>query len=207
MKTFQYSPIRTAQSNAWLFVSVILLAMLLASFKLSAQTSYQSIPAVSNVKVLGSSNLHDWTMSDEHITSGAAFTFQDGKLNDVTALNFSMKVKELKSSEDLLNSRAYKAMNADQYPAITFKMTAASATPLANGHYTIKASGKLQIGAVTKDVVLYANAVQNADKTISCSGSEKLKMSDYGIAPPSFMFGALKVVDDVTIQFNLKFKN
>jgi polyisoprenoid-binding protein YceI len=65
----------------------------------------------------------------------------------------------------------------------------------------------MQISGVTKDIVLYADAVQNSDQTVSCTGTAKLKMSDYGISPPTFMLGALKVKDDVTINYNLKFKN
>ncbi|MBU0697461.1 MAG: YceI family protein [Bacteroidetes bacterium] len=207
MKTLQYPTISSSQIKRGLFV-IIFFALVLITLNLSAQTtSYQSIPATSSVKVSGSSNLHDWTMENNHLSAGVAFTFKDGKLNDMTALNLTLKVKELKSDEDLLNSRAYKAMDADKYSTINFKLSSASATPLSNGHYTIKAYGKLQIAGVTKDVILYADAVQNSDKTINCAGSEKLKMSDYGIKPPSFMFGALKVEDQVTINFNIKFKN
>jgi len=207
MKTLQYPTITSSHIKRGLFI-IIFFVLAFAVFNLSAQTtSYQSIPATSSVKVSGSSNLHDWTMGNTHLTAGVAFTFKDGKLNDVTALNLTLKVKELKGTEDLLNSRAYKAMNADKYPTINFKLSSASATPLSSGHYTIKAYGKLQIAGVAKDVIIYADAVQNSDKTISCTGSEKLKMSDYGISPPSFMFGALKVKDDVTISFNIKFKD
>lgn len=206
MKKVQYPSISSLWSK-WLSTPILTASLLLSTLQLSAQTSYQSIPTNSSITVQGSSNLHDWTMKDEIMNAGAAFIFKDGKLSDMTALNFSMKVSDLKSSEDLLNSRAYKAMNAEQYPSIVFKLTSATATPLANGHYTIKAIGKLQISGVTKDVVLYADAVQNSDKTISCTGSNKLKMSEYGIKPPTFMFGALKVTDEVTINFNLKFKN
>lgn len=207
MKTLQHPTIASSQIKRGLLVIIFFLLMLTV-FNLSAQTtSYQSIPANSSIKVSGSSNLHDWTMKNEILTAGAAFIFKDGKLIDMTALNFSMKVANLKGDEDLLNSRAHKAMNSDKYSTINFKLTSATATPLSNGHYTIKANGKLEISGTSKDVVLYADAVQNSDKTISCNGSEKLKMSEYGVKPPSFMFGALKVTDEVTINFNLKFKN
>jgi hypothetical protein len=190
------------------FAIIIFVLSGLSVFNLSAQTtSYQSIPSNSSIKVLGSSNIHDWTMKDNDLSAGAAFIFKDGKLSDMTALNFTMKVKNLKSDEELLNTRAYKALNAEKYSTINFKLSAATATPLANGHYTIKASGKMQISGVTKDIVLYADAVQNSDQTVSCTGTAKLKMSDYGISPPTFMLGALKVKDDVTINYNLKFKN
>jgi hypothetical protein len=49
-------------------------------------------------------------------------------------------------------------------------------------------------------------AVVNADNTITCSGSKKIQLTDYGIKPPTFMLGAMKVYNDLTIQFNLIYK-
>ncbi|OAQ40269.1 hypothetical protein A5893_04765 [Pedobacter psychrophilus] len=201
------NPIKTTLNIKKEIAVAFFFILAFTAFNLSAQTSYQSIPANSSIKVSGSSNLHDWTMKDEVLTAASAFIFKDGKLSDMTALSFSTKVVNLKSDEDLLNSRAYKALNTEKYSTINFKLTSATVTPLANGHFTIKAIGKLQISGATKDVVLYADAIQNSDKTISCNGSEKLKMSEYGVKPPTFMLGALKVTDEVTINYNLKFKN
>lgn len=207
MKTLQISTTTNFQISRLLLASIIFMVLSMAFSKLNAQTTFQAIPVASTIKVLGSSNLHDWTMIDERPTASAVFSLQDGKISDLTGLTFSMLVKELKSKEDLLNTRAYKAMEADKYTNISFKLTSATISPLPNNHFQIKAYGKLQICGVTKDVILIASAIQNADKSVSCGGTEKLKMSDYGIAPPSFMFGALKVVDEVSINFNLKFKN
>jgi len=32
---------------------------------------------------------------------------------------------------------------------------------------------------------------------------KKIKMSDYGIDPPSFMFGTVKTGDEMTVSFNV----
>lgn len=137
MKTVQY-PLQSISPIKKVLFAIFTLLMVLTVFKLGAQTtSYQSIPANSSIKVTGSSNLHDWTMKNEILNAGAAFIFKDGKLSDVTALNFSMKVANLKGDEDLLTSRAHKALNAAKYSTINFKLSSATATPLANGHYTI----------------------------------------------------------------------
>lgn len=187
---------------------ILTFLFMITGLSLNAQTiNYQSVPINSSIKVSGTSNIHDWTMKSEVLNANAAFNFRDGKLNDVTALNFSMKVANLKGKEDLLTTRAHKAMNAAKFTTIAFKLNSATATPLANGQYTIKAIGELEISGTTKVVTLYANALLNSDKSISCSGTHKLKMSEFGVAPPSFMLGALKVKDDVAITYNLKFKN
>ncbi len=63
------------------------------------------------------------------------------------------------------------------------------------------------IAGVTQTIAMTVNAVVNSDNTITCSGSETLKLTDYKIDPPSFMLGAMKVKNDLTIQFNLVYKN
>lgn len=185
---------------------ILYLSLAFSALNLSAQTnSYQS--ENSSIKVSGSSNLHDWVMKNDDPNASAVFTLKNGKLSDMNALTFSMKVQDLKSDENLLNSRAYKALDTETYSTINFKMSSSSINSISGGHYTIKVNGKLQIAGVTKNVVLYADAIQNSDKTISCTGAEKIKMRDYGVKPPSFMLGLLKVTDEVIIAYHFKFKN
>ena len=52
---------------------------------------------------------------------------------------------------------------------------------------------------------VYCNV--NKDSTISCSCSKKLRMSDYEVEPPSFMLGAMKTGDDITLDFLLIYTN
>ncbi len=106
-----------------------------------------------------------------------------------------------------MDNRTYKTLNADKYPKITFKLNSAVVTTLQKNKYLIKATGDLVIAGTSQTIVLDVTAVVNADKTISCTGSEKLKLTDYKIEPPSFMLGAMKVKNDLTIQFNLIYKN
>ena len=36
--------------------------------------------------------------------------------------------------------------------------------------------------------------------------SKKIKLTDYKIDPPSYLLGAMKVANELTIQYNLTFK-
>jgi hypothetical protein len=38
---------------------------------------------------------------------------------------------------------------------------------------------------------------------LSISGSQAIKMSDYGITPPTMMFGSIKVDDFVIVHYHL----
>jgi polyisoprenoid-binding protein YceI len=161
----------------------------------------------SDIKVTGTSNLHDWKMKAQSTSLNAKFDLKPGtnQLSDISALSFSMPVKGLKSDENLMDTRAYSTLKADKHDKITFNMSSAVVTPQANNQYLVKATGNLTISGVTKPVTLVANGVVNADKTITITGAQKIKMSEFGVKPPSFMLGALKVGDQVTVEYNLKF--
>ena len=44
------------------------------------------------------------------------------------------------------------------------------------------------------------------DSTITCTGTYNLTMTDYGVEPPSFMFGAMKTGDALTFEYNVVYK-
>ncbi len=183
----------------------IIAVIFLASFteNMQGQYPYKIVPS-SQIKVSGTSNLHDWTMLASSFTCEGNFTVKNGQLQDLSALSFALPVKNLKSKEELMNTRTYKALKADDHNKIIFKLTQASVIPQQK---IIKATGNLTIAGVTNQIAMQTAYVLNADESITCKGSKLIKMNDYGIKAPSFMMGALKTGNEVTIDIQLKFKN
>ena len=176
---------------------------------LKAQTTFKFFPGKdATIKVLGLSNVHDWTMTSSVMESQGDFKFdKDDQLHSLTSFSFSMDAKSLKSEHESMDNRTYKTMKADKYPKIIYKLNSAVITMLQKNKYLIKATGDLTIAGTTQTITMDITATVGADKTIYCTGSEKLKLTDYKIEPPSFMLGAMKVKNDLTIQFNLQYKN
>jgi polyisoprenoid-binding protein YceI len=181
-------------------IVTLILAVSLAAFtqNTQAQTAYKILPG-SQIKVNGTSNIHDWAMAATGFTCDAQITEQG---QDISALTFTLPVKNLKGKEDLLNTRAHKALKAEQHNKITFKLTSATTVPQQK---VVKATGQLIIAGVTKEIPVQVSYLENGDE-IMFTGSRKLKMSEFKVDPPSFMMGALKVADEVTIHLNLKLK-
>lgn len=186
------------------FLLAILVVFSISAFTPKAADPVYKIITSSSIKVLGTSNMHDWNMVADNFTCEGNFTVKNGVLQDVTSLQFSLPVINLKGKESLLNSRAYKVLNAEKFKTITFKLTNATVN---STQKVINATGNLTISGVTKVVSLKTNYVVNADQSITCRGSEVVKMSSHGVKAPSFMMGALKTGDAVTIDFVLKLKN
>lgn len=190
-------------------ITVIMAAIIILAIpqRLIAQAIYKLSPGNDvNIKVLGSSNVHDWTETATGLESQGDFKFDDGQLRSLHSFSFSVDAKSLKSDHESMDSRTYKAMKADQYPRITFKLNSASITTQQKNKYLIKATGDLTIAGAVQTITLDVNAVVNSDNSITCTGSKKIKLTDYKIDPPSFMLGAMKVTNDLTIQYTLTYK-
>ena len=107
------------------------------------------------MKLSGTSTLHNWVMNAQNTTGVAQFVFKGASettLSSIKSLTFSLIVTDLKSGEKALDKSAYKALKADQYKDIDYKLTSATIMPESEGKYLIKTIGKLTIADVTKDV-------------------------------------------------------
>lgn len=191
-----------------LFVLIIICAA--AGTKLHAQSVYKLQGSKDNVvKISGKSNVHDWTMIAQNPICEANFgtvSAESGVPKNLAALHFSVKAKSLKSESESMNNRTYKVIKADAYPDIDFKLREATVVPLQKNKFSVNATGTLTIAGVSKLVTIQVSGEVRADNIILCTGQEKIKLTDYGIQPPSFMLGAMKVGNELTISFVLNFK-
>ena len=186
------------------------LSFLLVSGVIAAKPAGDTIQAKfraqnGSVQIAGSSSLHDWRETSDKGTGEATFTITNDKISGVSGLSFSVAAKSLKSEHTMMDNNTYKALQADKNPNITFTAATANVTPVDASTYTIKATGKLTIAGNTRETDVVGTGRLNPDKSITVTGSKKFKMSDYGIKPPTAMFGTIKTGDDITISYNLKF--
>ena len=151
--------------------------------------------ANADVKVLGTSNVHDWSMEDKDVTCTAKFTYAAGKASMPEGLNgfgFTFPVHSLKSGKSGMDSKAYDAMKAKTSGNIVFAASSSTVTAGSGSHFSVKSNGSLTAACVVK-----------ADGSITCTGTDKLLMSDYQIKPPTYMLGALKTGNALTIDFTM----
>ena len=177
---------------------------------LPAKTIAGNAPGSANadIKVLGTSNLHAWSMEDKDVTCTARFTYAAGKTvpASLATFNFSFPVHSLTSGKSGMDSKAYDAMKAKTSSDITFTATASTITPGTGDAFQVKSDGNLTIAGVTKPVVLLAGCTVKTDGSVSCTGSNTLLMSDYQIKPPTYMLGALRTGNKLTIDFSMLVK-
>lgn len=178
---------------------------LVSTFAANAQNVRKNTAFI--VKVKGSSNLHDWVMEAKNGTIEANLNLASNVsyLAGIQSLSFNLPVKNLKSTEgNLMDTRAYDALKAEKHPNISFKLLSATPTSNSANKSVFKVTGELTISGTTKQIEMTANATKNADGSVIITGTQNLKMTQFGLKPPSFMFGALKVTDNLTIDYTVR---
>jgi len=191
------------------YIRNILPAMLLLfSPSLWAQSKYNYALAHDySLTIHGGSNLHDWTETVGKSDGIGAVYWNDNGSFDLNGLKLIIEANSITSTEgSVMNDKTYKALKTGKYPAITFMLTSPVKSVQSDGKkYQVEASGTLTIAGVTKPVVLHATVTADTHGKITFEGSQPIKMSDFGIDPPTALFGMLKVTNDITVQFKTSF--
>jgi YceI-like protein len=201
-------PVRPAYKFA--FYASVGAAIFLCAFSVVPFSNVTNAPgaASADVKVLGTSNLHSWSMEDKDVTCSARFTYEAGKAvpTALAVFTFSFPVHSLTSGKSGMDSKAYDAMKAKKGGDIAFAASASTIIPGVKDEFNVKSNGSLTIAGVTKPVVLTAACSVKTDGSVVCTGTHKLLMSDYGIKPPTYLMGTLRTGNKLSIDFTMVVK-
>ncbi len=180
--------------------------LLVLSTIAQAQTKFKQTPE-SAMKIDGTSNMHDWTMNAVNPTCDATFVLNENcDISALQALSFSMLVKSIKSDKTSMDKNTYNTLNADKYDKITYTMLTASPVKTSGKEFVITSTGNLTVSGVTQKIDLTTSCTKNSNGTYTCTGTKAIKMSDHKIDPPAFMFGAMKVGDEVNVTYTINLK-
>ena len=185
-------------------ISTLILATNLIN-SASAQTVFQS--QLIDVRLTGTSTLHDWEMKAAKGSSEVAFVLDPtGKITSISRLSFTLPATSLKSEHTAMDNNTYKALNTDKNPNISFILTSGTVTSTGGNNYQINCVGRLTIAGTVKETDLIAVGKYNpADNSFTVTGVKKMKMTDYNVKPPTVMLGTIKTGNDIAISYNLKF--
>ena len=173
----------------------------------------------SKVTISGTSTIHDWDVVGRII--GGSFevepAFQtDKSLKSVKSLltketnpkaQVVIPIRSLKSGNQKMDEIMQEAMRAKKNPMIRFKlkwMVLKGEVPAAGTPVKFEVNGDLSVSGVTKNVTLPVVMERLPDGKIKFKGQTKLKMTDFGITPPSPKIPGMSLIktgDEVTIKY------
>ncbi|MCV9386539.1 YceI family protein [Reichenbachiella ulvae] len=161
---------------------------------LAVQSTIKLDKANSTITIAGTSTVHDWE------SEVSIFNIEGTKSdNNITGLKVSIQVKSINSGKSLMDDKTYEALKEDKYPNIVFEAQQLSIT----GN-KVSGSGQLTMAGKTKTVALNGKIISDANGILKVEGSNKINMKDYGIKPPTAMFGSIETGEEVTVKYNIK---
>ena len=158
-----------------------------------------------SMTISGTSSLHDWESDATKMSGSATITMDAGKIKGISWMQISIPVKAITSTHgSIMDGKTHDALKADANPDIIFKLKSISTISAGSQNYTISAKGTLSMAGQTREISLTVTAQTDSSGAITFKGTKALKMSDFGISPPTAMLGTLKTGDDITLDFTLK---
>src|SRR5205085_8752062 len=98
----------------------------------------------------------------------------------------------IKSPHDRMNRIMLDAMKAKTYPEVRYDLLEARALEGSPESFVVKTRGRLTIAGVARDVEMDVAAARSGEVRYVLSGEAPLKMTDFGITPPTAMMGAIR---------------
>lgn len=170
-----------------------------------AQQKYQLTGNNYSLKIEGTSNVHDWSMEAEQVTGTALVQFGENGLEGFDQVNVSVQSKKIESGKRIMNNKTYDALEADDYPRIRYELISVSNLQSSGDQFSGKATGKLEIAGKSSIVTIpFQGTIVNGN-TFKVKGDFALKMTDFGIDPPTAMLGTLKTGNQLTLNYEFTF--
>lgn len=175
-----------------------LLTLVILVDSATAQTLYKAT-GNSYLAISGTSTLHEWTMTAKDAKYQVLLEVSPtGTIRSVISLTLSVRSESLKSGHSAMDKNAYSTLRTDSYKNILFEMTSSNVLDK-----TIQCSGNLTVAGITKSINLEATYRLMPDQSLLITGAKQLKMSDFNVEPPTFMFGTVTTGDEITVSFNV----
>jgi polyisoprenoid-binding protein YceI len=163
----------------------------------------------SEITIQGTSTLHDFHCKTDKINAyvdvDPAYTKDLTKVaRPIVSVKVNVVVKTLSCGNGQMDNNMYKVLNADKNPLIQYTLSGYDILDGTETGFAANTKGTLTISGQQKLVDMKISASRLAEGKATAAGEETLLLTDFGIQPPSFMFGRLKVGNEVKVKFNLK---
>ena len=174
------------------------------------ETARVAVSPESKLWIEGTSNLHGWSCKATtleaavELDAAAAAQVAVAPPKALKKVHVKVPVKSIKCGHGGMDGNLYKALRADESPEISYILATFEAAPgEAKDSFTLHTVGTLTVAGKENKVMMDVAATRLPDGTVKAAGMVPIKMTDFGIKPPTAIFGRLKTGDEVKVSFEL----
>ncbi|WP_412068611.1 YceI family protein [Rubrivirga sp. IMCC43871] len=176
----------------------LLVLALLASLGAAPAPRYDVAPE-SRLWIDGTATTGPWTCQADGVVGQAEGdpSAPSGRL--------AVPVRAFDCGSGLMNRDLAEALGADDHPTIAFDLDAvgriAPAPP--DAWVEVVARGTLRLAGTARVVTVRARGRRRADGRVELDGRQPLRMSAFGVRPPSHAAGLVRAQDAIVVRFSL----
>ena len=196
----------------YIFTSAFTLAALFSSAVGAQSSSAVRLQLAPNTQLSfeGTSTLHGFTCTTStmqaYIDVDPSYKTESlaTVARPIVAVQIVIPVKSLACGGELENNMR-NTLNAQKYPYIIYKLSNYDviAGTASTSAFTASTQGTLTIAGAEHPVALTVKASRAADGVVSATGAQTIKISDFGIKPPTFFLGTLRVGNELKVKFTV----
>lgn len=211
-------------------ILLIALIALTASALAAPPPITRLVPSASSALVLeGSSNVKEWRCTGTTLQGGAEIAtsldhinavidrIEDGNIGAFMAkpdaaqiphpsVDLLIPVSSLRCGNRTMERDMSAALRADRFPTILFRLTGLESGiehDIDAHDYRIRIAGQLTLSGVSRRIDITIRAARIASDRFRIDAEMPLRMTDFGITPPTALFGLVKAKDALTVRFEL----
>lgn len=190
------------QITALIFLFLSLISV--SEGELKSQTRFVPDKEASRIWIEGDSNVNSFDCKADQY-KGEAIQNRDEESNNTNSLslNVEIEVAGFDCGKNRMNKDLRDALKEKEFPSITFVFLEAEPVESTSGSPEFIVLGNLTVAGVTKEIRfnIFGELLQNG--SMRATGSKQIQMTDYNVAPPTAMFGLVKVDNELTVHFDL----
>lgn len=210
--------------------NVLLIVMLIAGSAAQAAESTRLIASADNSVILqGSSNVSSWRCTSRSMEAEMSIAATADHINNVIdriedgnigiwmsdptqgrfpAPDFHLRVpvSSFRCGNRIMESDMRRALRADAHPQVEFSfhsLRGGIQHDIDAGNYRAAISGNLSLAGRMRTVDIVVSAQRTSRTTVRVRTTMPLQMSDFGVTPPTALFGAIRARNDLTVAFDL----
>ena len=192
--------------------NILTVAVLLAATAATAsaqETMKLQLEPGTELSISGTSTLHGFTCKTSRLD--ATLIVDRGYTKDLTkvtrpivTVRVEIPAKSLDCGNGKMNSNMYGTLKANDNPTITYTLSGYDLEDATASGFGANTTGVLTIAGKEKTIAMNVKAERVEETKATAKGEHSILLTDFGIKPPSFMLGTLKVGNEIKIKFNLK---
>ena len=124
----------------------------------------------------------------------------------VSTIEVTVPAEKLDCRNGTMNEHMRKALKAKEFPTVVFRATSYDLARTSDS-VAVTLNGSLTLGGVEKPITVKAVAKPGDNGTLVVSGTREVRMTEFGLKPPTLMLGTMKVDEKITVGFEVVLKN